>query len=114
MPRPSVRAGCVCTRCAAAIHEKPGRPPSFRLRYSTEEGWVSRIPVAGTRETRRPLVCGQGLDAAVAHAEAAPPPTTARDAYQRFIGGELREPQRLRIERDGQWWRVVDIERAAR
>ena len=25
------------------IHEKPGRPPSFRLRYSTEEGWVSEF-----------------------------------------------------------------------
>ena len=25
------------------IHEKPGRPPSFRLRYATEEGWVSEF-----------------------------------------------------------------------
>jgi hypothetical protein len=37
----------------------------------------------------------------------AAPPATARDAYRRFVGGELREPQQLRIQRDGQFWRVI-------
>jgi hypothetical protein len=42
---------------------------------------------------------------------AAAPPATARDAYHSFTGGKLREPQPLRVERDGQWWRVVEVGR---
>ena len=93
------------------IHEKPGRPPSFRLRYSTEEGWVSEFLALEHEKPGARWYAGKAWTR-LSRTPGAPPPATTRDAYQRFIGGELREPQRLRIERDGQWWRVVDVERA--
>jgi DNA repair protein RadD len=94
------------------IHEKPGRPPSFRVRYSTEEGWVSEFLALEHEKPGARWYAGKAWTR-LSRTPSAPPPTTARDAYQRFIRGELREPQRLRIERDGDWWRVVDSERTA-
>ena len=93
------------------IHEKPGRPPSFRLRYSTEEGWVSEFLSLEHEKPGARWYAGKAWTR-LSRTPGAPPPASARDAYRRFIGGELREPQRLRIERDGQWWRVVDVERS--
>ena len=91
------------------VHEKPGRPPSFRLRYSTEGGWVSEfLPLEHEKSGAR-WHAGKAWTR-LSRAPGAPPPATARDAYQRFIRGELREPARLRIGRDGQWWRVIDVE----
>jgi DNA repair protein RadD len=90
------------------IHEKPGRPPSFRLRYSTEEGWVSQFLALEHEKSGARWYAGKAWTR-LSRAPSLPPPTCARDAYHRFIGGELREPQRLWIERDGQWWRVVDV-----
>ena len=94
------------------IHEKPGRPPSFRLRYSTEEGWVSEYLALEHEKSGARWYAGRAW-ARLSRAPSLPTPTCARDAYRRFVGGELREPQRLRIERDGDWWRVLDVERAA-
>lgn len=95
------------------IHEKPGRPPSFRLRYSTEEGWVSEF-LALEHEKSGARWYAVKSWTRLSRMPGASPPASARDAYQRFIRGELREPQRLRIEREGQWWRVVDVEQGER
>ena len=94
------------------VHEKPGGLRCFacataprKAGFRNSSRWNTRNRArAGTQGNR-----GRGCRAR----QALPAPASARDAYQRFIGGELREPQRLRIERDGQWWRVVDVERAA-
>jgi DNA repair protein RadD len=94
------------------IHEKSGRPPSFRLRYSTEEGWISEFLALEHEKPGARWYAGKAWTR-LSRAPSLPPPTCAHDAYRRFIGGELREPQRLRIERADGWWRVVDIERAA-
>ena len=94
------------------VHAKPGRPPSFRLRYSTEEGWVSEFLALEHEKQGARWYAGKSWTR-LSRVPSLPPPTCARDAYQRFIGGELCEPQRLRIERDGDWWRVLDVERAA-
>lgn len=94
------------------IHEKPGRPPSFRVRYSTEEGWVSEfLALEGEKPGARWYAAKAWTR--LSRTPNAPPPASARDAYQRFIRGELREPRRVRIERDGQWWRILEIEEAA-
>ena len=93
------------------IHEKPGRPPLFRLSYVTEEGWVSEFLALEHEKSGARWYAGKAWTR-LSRMPATPPPATARDAYQRFISGELCEPQRLRIERDGEWWRVVEVERA--
>jgi DNA repair protein RadD len=93
------------------IHEKPGRPPSFRLRYSTEEGYVSEFLALEHEKSGARWYAGKAWKRLSRNA-AAPVPATARDAYHRFIGGELRPPGRVRIERDGSWWRVLDVETA--
>jgi hypothetical protein len=90
------------------IHEKAGRPPSFRLRFATEEGWVSEFLALEHEKPGARWYAGRAW-ARLSRAPTTPPPTSARDAYRRFIGGELHAPQRLRIERDGQWWRVVEV-----
>jgi DNA repair protein RadD len=90
------------------VHEKPGRPPSFRLRYSTEEGWVSEFLALEHEKPGARWYAGKSWTR-LSRTPTTAPPVSARDAYQRFIRGELREPQRLRIERGGQWWRVVDV-----
>ena len=100
------------TMMRGGIHEKPGRPPSFRLRYSTEEGWVSEFLALEHEKQGARWYAGKSWTR-LSRMPGVAPPATARDAYQRFIGGELREPQRLRIERDGEWWRVLDVEGAA-
>jgi hypothetical protein len=89
------------------IHEKPGRPSSFRLRYATEEGWVSEFLALEHQKPGARWYAGKAWTR-LSRTPGIAPPITARDAYRRFIGGELREPQQLKIERDGQWWRVVD------
>jgi hypothetical protein len=94
------------------IHERPGRPPSFRLRYSTEEGWVSEFLALEHEKSGARWYAGKAWSR-LSRTPGVAPPASARDAYRRFIGGELHEPQRLRIERDGAWWRVVDVERPA-
>jgi DNA repair protein RadD len=88
------------------IHEKPGRPPSFRLSYSTEEGWVSEFLALEHEKSGARWYAGKAWTR-LSRTPGIAQPASARDAYRRFIGGELREPQWLRIERDGQWWRVV-------
>ena len=94
------------------IHGKPGRPPSFRLRFSTEEGWVSEFLALEHEKSGARWYAGKAWTR-LSRTPAVAPPATTHDAWRRFIGGELAEPQRLRIERDGEWWRVVDVERTA-
>ena len=88
------------------IHEKPGRPPLFRLRYSTEEGWVSEFLALEHEKSGARWYAGKAWTR-LSRTPGIAQPASARDAYRRFIGGELREPQWLRIERDGQWWHVI-------
>jgi DNA repair protein RadD len=94
------------------VHDKPGRPPSFRLRYATENGWVSQFLALEHEKSGARWYAGKAWTR-LSRTPGAPPPANARDAYQRFVAGELREPRRLRIERDGAWWRVLEVERAA-
>jgi DNA repair protein RadD len=94
------------------VHEKPGRPPSFRLRYVTEEGWISEFLALEAEKSGARWYAGKSWTR-LSRTPGAAPPATARDAYWRFLSGELREPQRLRIERDGRWWRVLEVERSA-
>jgi hypothetical protein len=90
------------------IHEKPGRSPSFRLRYATEEGWVSEFLSLEHEKPAARWYAGKAWSRR-SRTPGAAPPATARDAYVRFTRRELLEPQRLRIERDGQYWRVVEV-----
>ena len=110
--RPIVRAGCACTRCAAASTRSPAdRHPSGCATAPRKAGSREFLSLEHEKPGAR-WYAGKAWTR-LSRTPGAPPPATARDAYQRFIGGELREPQRLRIERDGQWWRVVDVERVA-
>jgi DNA repair protein RadD len=94
------------------VHEKPGRPPSFRLRYSTEAGWVSQFLALEHEKSGARWYAAKSWER-LSRTPWAPPPTSARDAYQRFIRGELREPQRLRIERSGDWWQIREVDGGA-
>jgi DNA repair protein RadD len=92
------------------VHEKSGSAPSFRLRYSTEVGWVSEFL---SLEHARPGVrwyAQKAWQRLSRHGTALPPPASACEALHRFCSGELREPRRLWIERSGAWWWVRDAE----
>jgi DNA repair protein RadD len=92
------------------IHQKPGRPASFRLSFRTrDEGEITDFlaiehPANGARwwAARK---WGR-----LSRQRQAPPPATVHEAYGRFCGGELLAPRRIRIEREGGYWRVQDVE----
>jgi DNA repair protein RadD len=87
------------------VHLKPGAPPSFRLNFRTDAGLVSDFlplqhPHSGARwhaakKWERLSLRRHAL-----------PPLTAEEAEQRFRYGELRQPARLLVEREGGWWRI--------
>jgi DNA repair protein RadD len=94
------------------VHEKRGAPPSFRVRYATEDGWVSEfLALEHANRGARWYACRSWTR--LSRNRFAPPPTTASEAFTRFCAGELSAPQRVRIERSGDWLRLVAVEGAA-
>jgi len=92
------------------VHYKPGAPPSFRLNFRTEAGWVSDfMPIEHPSPGARWHAANKWLGLS-RYGRAYPPPLTAEEAEQRFRHGELRRPTRVLVERNGQWLRVKTAE----
>jgi DNA repair protein RadD len=91
------------------VHIKPGSPPSFRLDYSTEVGWISDFMPLEHPSTGARWFAGNKWRRLSAQRNALPP-LSAAEAEFRFQRGELRQPVRLLVEREGQWWRIKDAE----
>jgi DNA repair protein RadD len=94
------------------VHHKPASPPSFRLIYHTDCGLVSDFlafqhPRLGAR-----WYAGNKWRQ-LSGAPQLPPPVSAQEAEARFRLGELRQPVRVLVERDGEWWRIKAAEFAA-
>lgn len=91
------------------IHSKPGSPPSFRLIFRTDFGWVSEFlavqhPSSGARwhagnKWRR-----------LSRDRSRPPPASAQEAAARFHRGELERPARVLVESEGGWLQIKDAE----
>lgn len=91
------------------VHVKPGSPPSFRVSYRTELGWVSEFlslahPSSGARwhavnRWRR-----------LSRERYLPPPVSAQEAAIRFGRGELQRPVRVLVEREAGWLTIKDAE----
>jgi DNA repair protein RadD len=94
------------------VHRKPGSPPSFRVNYRTDVGWVSDFmplqhPSSGAR-----WHAGNKWKQLARNREV-PPPLSADEADARFRSGELRQPVRVLVQREGTWWHIRAAEFAA-
>jgi hypothetical protein len=103
--RPPVPAIEAIESTAPAIDTEAERA---RLRYATEEGTVNEFLSLEHQSSGARWHAAKAWSR-LSRTPGAAPPATARDANLRFIQGELREPKQLRIERDGEWWRVVGV-----
>jgi superfamily II DNA or RNA helicase len=100
------------TAMVGRIHCKPGSPPSYRIAYHTDRGWVSDyLPLQHSSPGAR-WHAGKKWGQ-LSRDQLRQPPLSAAEADVRFRSGELRRPLRLLVERDGSWWRVRGAEFAA-
>jgi DNA repair protein RadD len=87
------------------VHHKMGSPPSFRLSYRTDAGFVSEfLPLQHPSSGARWHAGNKWKQ--LSRARQTAPPLSAQEADARFRSGELRRPARVLVERDGQWLRI--------
>jgi hypothetical protein len=94
------------------VHHKPGAPPSFRVNYRTDVGWISDfLPLQHPSSGARWHAGNKWKQ--LARNQQTQPPLSAVEADARFRSGELRQPARVLVQRDGEWWRIKAAEFAA-
>jgi DNA repair protein RadD len=94
------------------IHRKPGAPPSFRVSYRTDVGWIADyMPLQHPSSGARWHATNKWRQ--LSRAQQSVPPLSAEEAEMRFRSGELRQPVRVLIEREGGWLRIKATEFAA-
>ena len=87
------------------VHRKPGTPASFRVNYRTDVGLVSDFMPLGHPSPGARWYAGKKWRS-LSSAQQLPSPMSAEEAEMRFRSGELRQPARVLVERDGGWWRI--------
>jgi DNA repair protein RadD len=96
----------------AAVHHKSDGAPSFRLMFVTDETLVSEFFSFEHTSSGARWHAARKWKLYSRHVWLAPP-QTAHEAFERFTRGELRQPQRVRLERNGRWLNIAESEFAA-
>jgi len=91
------------------IHVKPGSPPSFRVSFQTDVGWINEfLPVQHPSSGARWHAANRWRR--WSRQRYLPPPASAQEAEARFSKGELQCPARVLVERDAGWLIIKDAE----